>query len=170
MDSNLGSAQKAKKKRFDVESPRHLPEGDSITQKKVMKIKKCTPANLTGPRTVQESDSATPKSASKKKKRRSSVREDEADQPEKKAKIEDNSPSKTDKITPKKSKKKQGKAGSLNGSWEKAVQKARGSPDGATEDSFFTVSDPNSPSKSSSDEKGKKTEKKKTMKVRKFDS
>lgn len=152
-----------------MDSPRRGPEGDSINDKQVMKIKKTKTASQIKTPGNSDGENVSPASSAKKKKKRKSMESLEQIQhtPEKKVKseLEKSTPAQPGSGKKKQFEKKKQKAssGSLNGSWEKAVQKARGLPDGATDDSFFTYSDPNSPTKA--DTSDSRQEKKKTMKV-----
>ena len=177
MDNNLISGKK-KRRKSDLDSPRSGPEGDSINNKEILKIKKSKSPKSVKP-ISSDSENISPTNILPNKKKRTSS-ENNSDLHEsftgKKYKIENvyenqdivNS-NKRKVITPKRKAAQQKSNGSLNASWEKAVEKARGLPDGATEgteDSFFTYSDPNSPNKKKKDKSVEvKKEKTKTKKV-----
>ena len=167
---------KKKSRKSDVNSPRCGPEGDSINNKEILKMKKTKSPK---PAKVASSDSeniSPSRVLSKKKKRKSSDNESRSmdyssGKKSKNENVYENHDVVTNNrkvISPKR--KKEPSTTSLNASWEKAVEKARGLPDGATEgteESFFTHSDPNSPEKKKKDKSmDEKKGKKKTMNVR----
>ena len=179
MDDSTVLGNKKKKRKSDVTSPRYGPEGDSINNKQVVKMRK-TKSPKPAKAVMSDSENISPSSppSMKKKRRSGSDIQWTESSPEKKIKtgtVYENQDVMTDnsrKVTTPKLKKKQKSTGSLDGSWEKAVEKARGLPDGATgstEDNFFTYSDPNSPEKKRQEKsiENKKVGRKKTMNVSK---
>ena len=168
---------KKKRRKSDVNSPRYGPEGDSINSKQVLKMKKVkSPKPAKG--MLSDSENISPTGLSPKKKKRKPSDNDiqsVESTPGKKSKNEnvyengDTLPNNNRKVVTPKRKTKEKSTTSLNASWEKAVEKARGLPDGATEgtaDSFFTYSDPNSPEKRKKEKSmNEKKGKKKTMNV-----
>ena len=172
MDNNLILGKK-KRIKSEVDSPRSGPEGDSINNKEILKIKKSKSPKGAKPISSDSENISPTDILPKKKKRKSLENNSELNEsfPGKKCKIENIyenqdivNGNKRKVITPKRKATQQKSNGSLNASWEKAVEKARGLPDGATEsteDSFFTYSDPNSPNKKKK-EKSVETKKEKT--------